>query len=46
MAQNLVNQPQPDFTAAAQALGTVGTELTNFANLPAIQGGDAILRAI
>lgn len=54
MAQNFANQP--DFTAAAHALHTAGNaahalhaagdELAKYPNLPAIQGGNAILTAI
>ena len=44
MAQNFENQP--DFIAAAHALRAVGNELEKCPNLPAIQGGDAILTAI
>ena len=48
MAQNLGNQPdfavaaQAHFTAA-EALQTTGIELAKCSNLPAVQGGEAII---
>ena len=41
MAQDLGNQP--DFAVAAQALQTTDIELAKCPNLPAVQGGEAII---
>lgn len=43
MANNL---PQPDFNAITQSVQVLATEMANMANLPAVQGGNAVLDAI
>jgi len=44
MAQNLGDQP--NFNTIAQAFYTAGNELEKSPNLPAIQGGNAIITAM